>query len=91
VVSGRRVVAGVCLLKKGLSTADKDVSRKFETCAQFPHLFQREFPLPRQKHGDGAFRSEFRDQIALGEALVFEEKSDNRNRVRSRDRIVFSS
>lgn len=37
-----------------LSASDENVSRKFESCAQFPYLLQCELPLPRQEHGDGA-------------------------------------
>ena len=43
--------------------ADENVSRKFETCAQFPHLVQRKIPLLGQKHRDGTFRPKLR---ALG-------------------------
>lgn len=48
-----------------LPVADEDVSRKFETYAQFPHLVQGELPLLGQKHRDGTFRSEFGNQITL--------------------------
>jgi hypothetical protein len=40
---------------------DEDVSGKFEAGTEFANLIQSELALTGKKHGDGTFRTEFRD------------------------------
>src|ERR1700678_305677 len=75
-------------IRPRLSALNKNVRRKFGACAWFPYLLQRELPLFRQKHRDGAFGSKFPNQITLCEVLLFEEKRHDGNCVRERNRIM---
>ena len=56
---------------------DENVSGKFEPSAQFPHLFYGEIALSCHEHGNRALRSKLRNEIALCQILLFNEKSHN--------------
>src|ERR1700748_2880242 len=67
---------------------DEDVRRKFEAETEFANLIQSQLALTRKKHGYGTFRTEFRDQVALRQILVFEKKTYDGNWIRGRNWTV---